>query len=297
MHGITIKAFAKINLTLDVLHQRPDGYHEVEMIMQGIDLHDLVTLTKTNKPGIELICDSPELGAGPENLAYRAAELLWCSIPGSAGVRIDLVKKIPVAAGLGGGSTDAAAVLLGMNRLFNLGLTHNQVAGLAAELGSDVPFCLEPLTALARGRGEVLEPLAACPLIWMVLIKPPFGVSTKEVYGHFHRVSVKQRPDLKKVVSLLAGQKANQLLDNLVNVLEYATFDLHPQLSKWAQELKEIGADKVLMSGSGPTLLGFCRQREAAGKIAALWNRPGWFTQLTRTTRPEDLEGRMNIDE
>lgn len=296
MREITVKAFAKINLTLDVLGQRTDGFHEVAMVMQGIDLHDMVTLKKVPGRKIILSCDNPELPKNRDNLAYRAAELLCEELLPSAGLSIDIKKRIPLAAGLAGGSADAAAVILGMNALFDLRMDWEKMRILAARLGSDVPFCLNPLTALATGRGEVLQSLPVCPQLWLVLVKPPFGVATKDVYKHLHYVRVEKRPSLRQALQALAAQDTRSLLTAAANVLEYSTFALQPQLAGWAQELAESGAVKVMMSGSGPTLLGFCESAEEAENIAASWKKEGWFVRVTRTIHPQDIGERMIVN-
>lgn len=290
MNTIELKAHAKINLTLDVLGLRPDGFHEVAMVMQGILLHDLVKLTRTKEEKIHLTCNIPELEDPRENLAYKAAALIIRDFPQIGGVKIHLEKRIPVAAGLAGGSTDAAAVLLGLNRIFNLGLPGTTLRAYAAQLGSDVAFCLHPLTALAEGRGEKLTPLPECPLLWLVLFKPPFGVSTKDAYLNLHRVKVGARPSWRKMAEALKHQDRDRIIQEMGNVLEYSTFNLHPELAEFAAEIAGLGTQKLMMSGSGPTLLGFVGNEREASLIAGRWEREGWQVIPTRTLTKRDIK-------
>ncbi len=298
MKKISCKAFGKINLTLDVLGKRADGYHEVRTIYQGISLFDLVEIEKIEKRSgkereITLTCNRPELSTGADNLAYRAARLLQEDFPRLSGFKIHLTKRIPLAAGLAGGSADAAAVLLGINELEGLGLSPAELRNYGALLGSDVPFCLEPLTALGEGRGELLQACAEAPEMWLTLFKPPFSVSTKEVYENLTRVNTIKRPDTEKVLAGLEKQDQELILAHLANVLEESTFNLFPQLGKWKTELEELGACKVMMAGSGPTLLAFAANRQEAEQLAASFSKQDWEVVVVRTTNREDLAGRM----
>lgn len=291
MKRIIIKAFAKINLALDVLGKRQDGYHEVETIMQGIDLHDIIALEPAPQ-GINLSCNWKELGTGPSNLAYRAAGLLMKNY-NISGVKIHLEKKIPLAAGLAGGSTDAAAVLLGINQLFSLGLSMEKLQELAATLGSDVPFCLSPLTALARGRGEVINELSPCPQLRLVLLKPSFGVSTKEVYEHIDKVKISRRPNVQELIRAIKSQNINLLFTSIGNVLEYSTFDLYPQMRFFRQELLDKGASSVMMSGSGPTMVAFLQDTMSAHQMVTVLKKQYGHVFATVTLRQEDIDERM----
>lgn len=293
MRRITIKAFAKINLALDVLGKRSDGYHEVDMVMQGINLHDVVEIT-TAEAEIQLSCTLPELGCAEDNLAYAAALLLQKNYPQVRGLSIHLHKNIPLAAGLAGGSADAAAVLIGVNELYELGLDLAGLQELGARLGSDVPFCLNPLTARARGRGEIMSPLPECPPLWLVLCKPSFGAATAEVYRHLSRVTVPARPDTAKVIAALERQDSNHLLLEAGNVLEYATFDLYPVLREYAQEMMARGSSRVLMSGSGPTLLGFASDESAARMLADALKKEDRKIFVCRTLQRGDLAERIS---
>jgi len=296
MPKIICKAYGKINLTLDVLGKRPDGYHDILTLFQGISLYDEIILTKVDPDVEELVltCDLAGLSTGPDNLAYQAALLLRENFPQIVGLRIEILKRIPLAAGLAGGSSDAAAVLLGLNRLYNLELSMKELGKLGARLGSDVPFCLNPLTLIGEGRGERLSEAGnPCPELWLVLCKPPFGVSTKEVYQHFSEVQVTQRPDLAGALVGLQSGDRKLLYASLGNNLEDATFALYPQLSIWAQEITALGAEKVMMAGSGPTLMAFVKNKKEAEKLKSSFEKPNWSVEVVRTITSEDLKGRM----
>ncbi len=266
MAQIQIKARAKINLTLDIIGKRLDGYHEVAMVMQSIDLHDLITLTATGG-GVEVSATCPELPLGPENLVYQAAEIIRPA-GYTGGVHIHIEKNIPMAAGLAGGSADAAAVLTGLNRLWRLNRPVEYLMELGSRIGSDVPFCVHGGTALATGRGEKLIPLPAAPEMWLVLAKPAIGVSTKEVYGHFDLNLVSRRPDNEVMLKALAAGDTDTIADNLVNVLESVTLRLFPEVSVLKTQMLRAGAQAVLMSGSGPTVFGLVPDRAAALRTA-----------------------------
>ena len=294
MRKITVKAYAKINLGIDVLGKRPDSYHEVRMIMRGITLYDEVELSRQDS-GIIFTCDQGELCAERENLAYIAAEKVCETVGLNLGIRIDLKKRIPIAAGLAGGSSDAAAVILGMDSLYGLKLRLEDLQGIAAKIGSDVPFCLYPLTALAEGRGERITVLPSGPELHMVLCKPTFGISTKAVYDHLSKIKIHSRPKIEKLISvIIAGDRA-KLIDNAVNVLEYASFDLHPELYALRKTLLEMGAEKVLMSGSGPTMIGFMDKGDKAEKLALKLRSEGMDAFYARTTRTSDLDGSIRV--
>ena len=297
MRKIICKAYGKINLTLDVLGKRADGYHEVVTLLQGISLHDDVYLAQEDEEGIYLTCNWAELSTGAENLAYQAAQLLKANFPQISGLRIHLTKRIPIAAGLAGGSTDAAAVLWGANHLYKLHLSPEELVELGSELGSDVPFCLYPLTAIGTGRGERLEPCCPCPELWLVLLKPPLKGSTRKGYKHLAQVQLRKRPEINKVLHGLQTGNKEQIYAHMGNVLEHATFALYPQLKEWAQQIAELDVGKVMMSGSGPSLLVFGEDEKVAAKLATSFQKPGWQVEVVRTINSRDLRGRMIIDE
>jgi 4-diphosphocytidyl-2-C-methyl-D-erythritol kinase len=295
MSKILIKAYGKVNLTLDVLGKRVDGYHEIRTIFQGISLHDQVIIEKGEK-GIELTCNIAELGTGTENLAYKAAQLFIKKFPQIFGIRIQLDKKIPLAAGLAGGSTDAAAVLVGLNRLYKLNLSLEQLRQYGAKLGSDVPFCLYPLTAIGEGRGEIIRDCPPCPKLWLVVAKPPFNVSTKEVYQHVSWSNLTARPEIDRVLQGMQENNKDLIYRYIANTMECSTFDLYPQLVNWKKELEKLGAKKVIMSGSGPSLLAFTENKLEAEKLASSLNKPGWDVEVASTVNRELIEGRVVLE-
>ncbi|MBM7855200.1 4-diphosphocytidyl-2-C-methyl-D-erythritol kinase [Desulfohalotomaculum tongense] len=278
---LKLKAHAKINLTLKVLGKRSDGYHQLETIMQSLELHDELTIEQ-RKEGIELSVQGA-VPAGRDNLAYRAAEVIKRYTRCSKGCFIYLVKRIPVAAGLAGGSTDAAAVLLGLNKLWDLGLTKQELLQLAEKLGADVPFCLWGGTALARGKGEELTPLPGAPEMGVVLVKPHFGVSTAEVYRGWAGACLGERPDTAAMIAALQQGSIAGIAKNLANDLEYVTLQMHPQLQEIKEAVKKAGADGVLMSGSGPTIFGLTDSEEQAREIAGRLKIPGARVIATAT--------------
>lgn len=250
---ILVKAPAKINLSLDVLHKRPDGYHEVEMVMTTIDLADRIELSLLEEDRIVIHSHNRFVPDDQRNLAYQAANLLKERFQVKKGVVIGIEKTIPVAAGLAGGSSDAAATLRGLNKLWNLGLTLDELAVLGAEIGSDVSFCVYGGTALATGRGEIIEELPAPPTCWVVLAKPFIGVSTAEVYRRLH-VDKIQHPPTKEMISAIEKGDFRGVCNSVGNVLEDVTLSLYPEVAQIKDQMKRFGADAVLMSGSGPTV-------------------------------------------
>lgn len=260
------KASAKINLTLDVLHKRPDGFHEVEMIMTTVDLADRIWLHPTMDGRISIKTSHRFVPNDRRNLAYRAAELLKLRYGIKEGVEITLEKSIPVAAGLAGGSTDAAATLRGLNRLWKLGLSMNELADLGGQIGSDVSFCLHGGTALATGRGEIIEKLPAPPNCWVILAKPALSVSTADIYGNLD-VSTLNHPNTQTMIEALETGDYNKMCKNVGNVLEPITMALHPQVVVLKEQMKKFGADTVLMSGSGPTVFGLVKHESRVSRI------------------------------
>ncbi|PLT32642.1 4-(cytidine 5'-diphospho)-2-C-methyl-D-erythritol kinase [Bacillus sp. V5-8f] len=249
------KAPAKINLALDVLFKRPDGYHEVEMVMTTVDLADRIELTENRDGDIRIISHNRFVPDDNRNLAYQAALLLKERFSINKGVSIAIEKNIPVAAGLAGGSSDAAATLRGLNRLWDLGLSLDELAVIGAEIGSDVSFCVYGGTALAKGRGEKITHLPAPPKCWVILAKPTIGVSTADVYKRL-RLENAGHPDVLEMLSAIKDHDYNQLCRNVGNILEEVTLPLYPEVANIKDQMKTFGADAVLMSGSGPTVFG-----------------------------------------
>ncbi|MBE6084096.1 MAG: 4-(cytidine 5'-diphospho)-2-C-methyl-D-erythritol kinase [Selenomonas ruminantium] len=264
---VTVEANAKINLTLDILGKRPDGFHEVAMVMQSIGLHDTLTMEKTDGE-IALSINVPWLKADEKNLAWRAAELVRQEYGLTGGVRMELTKRIPIAAGLAGGSADAAAVLKGMNELYNLQMSEARLCELGARLGSDIPFCLMGGTMLATGRGEVLTRLADMPETWVVLAKPRISVSTAWAYQNYDEQGAEKHPDNEAIKKAIARGNRKAVAGLLCNVLESVTIKKYDVIADYKQMMLDKGAMASMMSGSGPTVFGLARNREQAEAIA-----------------------------
>ena len=264
---VTIEANAKINLTLDILGKRSDGFHEVAMVMQTIGLHDTVVMEKTDGE-IALSINVPWLKADEKNLAWRAAELMRQEFGLAGGVRMNLTKRIPVAAGLAGGSADAAAVLKGVNELYALGLGEEKLCELGARLGSDIPFCIKGGTMLATGRGEVLTRLADMPETWVVLAKPRISVSTAWAYQNYDEQGAERHPDNEGIKKAIARGNRKAVAGLLCNVLESVTIKKYDVIAEYKQMMLDKGAMASMMSGSGPTVFGLAKSREQAESIA-----------------------------
>lgn len=261
-----VKAPAKINLTLDVLYKRPDNYHEVEMIMTTVDLADRIGLEPRADGQIKIISTDRFVPNDERNFAYQAAKLLKDTYGITEGVSIKIDKEIPIAAGLAGGSSDAAATLRGLNEMWNLNLTMDELAEHGAKIGSDVSFCIYGGTALATGRGEKIEELPAPPTCWVVLAKPKIGVSTADVYGGLKLEGI-EHPNTKQMIEAIEKQDYELVCKSLGNVLETVTFKLHPEVITIKEQMQRFGADAVLMSGSGPTVFGLVDSETRATRI------------------------------
>lgn len=252
---LMVKAPAKINLSLDILGKRLDGYHEVEMVMTTIDLADRIELANLCEDRIEVVSQSRFVPDDQRNLAFQAASLLKKRYGVTDGVRISIDKVIPVAAGLAGGSSDAAATLRGLNKLWGLGLSSDELARLGSEIGSDVSFCVYGGTGLAQGRGEKVTTLPAPPNCWVILAKPEIGVSTSEIYKNVDMNKVKH-PNTGAMIKALYQQSYEDVCLHLGNALEEVTLNLYPEVALIKEQMEKFGADAVLMSGSGPTVFG-----------------------------------------
>ncbi|PSA88711.1 4-(cytidine 5'-diphospho)-2-C-methyl-D-erythritol kinase [Bacillus atrophaeus] len=260
------KAPAKINLSLDVTKKRPDGYHEVEMIMTTIDLADRIELTEIAEDEVRVASHNRFVPDDQRNLAYQAAKLIKDRYKVIKGVSIMITKVIPVAAGLAGGSSDAAATLRGLNRLWKLNLSVEELAELGAEIGSDVSFCVYGGTALATGRGERIRHISAPPHCWVILAKPTVGVSTAEVYRQLKLDKV-EHPDVNGMIEAIEEKSFQKVCGQLGNVLESVTLDMHPEVAMIKNQMKRFGADAVLMSGSGPTVFGLVQYESKVQRI------------------------------
>ena len=264
MDKIKLKALGKINLGLDVLGRRPNGYHDVRMVMQTVYLYDQILLEKTDKEGISLKTNLFYLPVNENNLAYRAAKMLIDEFAIKEGVHISLEKHIPVAAGMAGGSSNAAAVLYGMNRLFQLGLTDQELMERGVKLGADVPYCIMRGTVLAEGIGEELTPLPAMPKCHVLLAKPPISVSTQKVYEKLDAQEVTKHPDIDGILLGLQTGDLKKITSSMGNVLENVTITEYPQIERIKDVMKEEGALNAMMSGSGPTVFGLFDDKATA---------------------------------
>ncbi len=269
MDKIKLKALGKINLGLDVLGRRPNGYHDVRMVMQTVYLYDQILLEKTDKEGISLKTNLFYLPVNENNLAYRAAKMLIDEFAIKEGVHISLEKHIPVAAGMAGGSSNAAAVLYGMNRLFQLGLTDQELMERGVKLGADVPYCIMRGTVLAEGIGEELTPLPAMPKCHVLLAKPPISVSTQKVYEKLDAQEVTKHPDIDGILLGLQTGNLKKITSSMGNVLENVTITEYPQIERIKDVMKEEGALNAMMSGSGPTVFGIYDDKILARRAAA----------------------------
>ena len=264
MSEITLMASAKINIGLDVTGRRDDGYHLVRTIMQTIGLNDVVTVATSHEPGIVMTTNDETLPVGEDNLCVKAAKLLMDEFHITEGVKIHLEKRIPVAAGLAGGSTDAAAVLTGVNHVFQLDLTEEQLMERAVNIGADVPYCLLGGTALAEGIGQELKRLPRMMDCFVLIAKPPIEVSTKYVYENLHAKSLKVHPNIDGMIEALSNRDLIKMCSLMGNVLETVTEKKNPIITQIKDLMKEQGATGALMSGSGPTVFGIFTEEEKA---------------------------------
>ena len=264
MNQIELKGLAKINLGLDVLGRRENGYHDVRMVMQSIYLYDEVRIEKAEPEEISVISNLSFLPTGEGNIAYKAAKLLKDEFQIKEGIKITLNKHIPVAAGLAGGSSNAAAVLFGMNRMFWLGLSQKELMERGVKLGADVPYCIMRGTVLAEGIGEELSVLPAMPKCTVLIAKPPVSVSTKVVYEALDSGNIVKHPDIDGIIEGLQNRDLRQVAASMGNVLEDVTIPMHPVIEDIKNEMKACGALNAMMSGSGPTVFGLFESRAAA---------------------------------
>ncbi len=264
MDTLQLKAYAKINLGLDVVRKREDGYHEVRMIMQTVKLFDKLTFTLLPENTIRLKTNLGFLPVNENNLVYKAVKLLKDMYHVEQGLEIDLFKCIPVAAGMAGGSTDCAAALVGAARLFHLHLSKEKLMELGVTLGADVPYCVLRGTALSEGIGEILTPLPAIPDCHILIAKPPISVSTKFVYEHLDAKELAAHPDIDGMVEAIKAGSLQGIADRMENVLETVTIPEYPVIAKIKDVMKEQGAVNALMSGSGPTVFGIFEEKAVA---------------------------------
>lgn len=259
-----LRAYAKINLGLDVLRRREDGYHDVKMIMQTIQMYDMLEMEKSEKPGIHLTTNLSYIPVNENNLVYKAAKLLMNQYGIEEGITINLNKFIPVAAGMAGGSSDAAATLVGVNKMFQLGLTRQQLMELGVKIGADVPYCVMRGTALAEGIGEKLTVLPPMPPCYVLIGKPGISVSTKFVYTNLNLGPDTHHPDIDGMIQALEKRDLYGITDRMENVLEKVTIPEYPVIETIKNHMKAHGAVNAMMSGSGPTVFGIFDDKEKA---------------------------------
>jgi 4-diphosphocytidyl-2-C-methyl-D-erythritol kinase len=283
---VELKARAKINLCIDVIGKLDNGYHEVRMVMQSVKLHDRIILEPLPY-GIEIVTDSPFIPKDKGNIAYKAAELIINKYSIKSGIRIKIKKNIPVAAGLGGGSSNAAAVLKGMNKMFSLNLDIKELMCLGKEIGADVPFCLRGGTMLAEGIGEKLIRLTDLGEIPIVLVRPNIRVSTPWVYKNIKIDKLKNRPDITLIIKAIEEGRKDYLASNLRNVLETVTAERFQVIKRIKKLLIQYGAQGSLMSGSGPTVFGLFKDMKDAENAYRKLRKEKWSCFLTETTGEE----------
>lgn len=269
MDYIRVRAHGKINLALDVLRKREDGYHDVRMIMQSVGLYDNIEIVNlgpsaTGKPEIDIETNLRYLPNNENNLAYKAAMLLMEEFYISAHIAIRIKKMIPVAAGMAGGSADAAAVMKGVNRLFGLRLTNEELKKRGVTLGADIPYCIDGGTALSEGIGEILTPLPPMPPCIILLVKPPINVSTKLVYGRLDAGNIEYHPDIDGMIAAIKAGKLADMATKMGNVLQTVTETEYPVITKIKDIMLKMGALNSMMSGSGPTVFGLFSDRAKA---------------------------------
>lgn len=286
MDKIQLKALAKINLGLDVLRRREDGYHEVKMIMQTIGLHDDLEIRKTKTPGIQVKTNLYYLPTNENNLVYKAAKLLMDEFQIQDGVSIQLKKRIPVAAGMAGGSSDGAAVLWGINQMYGLGLSMQALMERGVRLGADVPYCIQRGTALAEGIGEKLSVLPPMPKCTILIAKPGISVSTKFVYENLHANDLKpeQHPDVDSMIEAMRQKDLGLLCSRMGNVLETVTIPAYPVINEIKRTMMDNGAIGSMMSGSGPMVFGIFDSPVAAKQAVKAVRAAKLAKQICLTT-------------
>lgn len=283
MDSIQLKAYGKINLSLDVTGKRADGYHEVRMIMQTVGIYDQIVLKKIKEPGIKVAVNLGFLPCDENNLVYKAAKLLMDEFGIKSGLSINLRKNIPVAAGMAGGSSDAAAVLVGVNNMFGLKLSRKQLMDRGVKIGADVPYCIMRGTALAEGIGEILTPLAPMPDCYILVAKPQVSVSTAFVYKNLKLDSISTHPDVDRTAEMIRIGDIEGMAASMGNILETVTVPVYPVINDLKVLIKENGALNAMMSGSGPTVFGIYNDKEKAQNAYDIVNGSGLARQLFLT--------------
>lgn len=287
-----LRAMAKINLGLDVIGKREDGYHEVRMIMQTVKMYDMLEIRRRQTAGIALSTNLPYVPSDERNLVYRAAKLLMDEFQVKEGLSMRLSKSIPVAAGMAGGSSDAAAAFVGVNRLFRLGLSQEELMERAVQIGADVPYCIMRGTALAEGIGEKLTPLPPMPDCYVLIGKPGISVSTKTAYENLDLENIRQRPDIDGMIADIKKGDLYGLTSKMVNVFEPGIAGKYPVIREIREFMEERGALKAMMSGSGPTVFGIFDDREKLNAAAAALKK----TSLAKTVFAAGIYNRPGED-
>lgn len=282
---LELKAYAKVNLGIDVIGKRADGYHEVRMIMQTVKLYDRITMEKNDSGEILLSTNLPYLPVNEKNLVYRAIDMIRNAYGITDGVTASIVKRIPVAAGMAGGSSDAAAAFVGMNQLFHLGITQQELMDYGVKLGADIPYCIMRGTALSEGIGEILTPLPPIPNCWFLIVKPTFSMSTKFVYENLHLDEIAVHPDIDGMKDALYARDLVGVTDRMENVLEQVTKKHYPAIGEIKDIMRKEGALNALMSGSGSTVFGIFQSKDTAQKAADACHRHSSVKQ-THIVRP-----------
>lgn len=280
MDSIRLKARAKINLGLDVLGKREDGYHEVRMVMQTIGIYDRLILTKIPEEEIRITSNLAFLPVNENNLIYKAIKLLKDEYHFPGGVSVDLNKFIPVAAGMAGGSTDAASTMFGVNRLFGLNLSMGKMMELGVRLGTDVPYCVMRGTALAEGIGEKLTRITPVPHMWILIAKPQINVSTRLVYEQLDMGGIQKHPDIDGIIRAIEAQDVVRIAQSMGNVLENVTVPLYPVIETIKQDMLSHGAINAMMSGSGPTVFGIFPDEQTTLACQAFLKKKGDARQV-----------------
>ena len=280
MDSIRLKARAKINLGLDVLGKREDGYHEVRMVMQTIGIYDRLILTKIPEEEIRITSNLAFLPVNENNLIYKAIKLLKDEYHFPGGISVDLNKFIPVAAGMAGGSTDAASTMFGVNRLFGLNLSMGKMMELGVRLGADVPYCVMRGTALAEGIGEKLTRITPVPHMWILIAKPKIKVSTRLVYEQLDMGGIQKHPDIDGIIRAIEAQDVVRIAQSMGNVLENVTVPLYPVIETIKQDMLSHGAINAMMSGSGPTVFGIFPDEQTTLACQAFLKKKGDARQV-----------------
>ena len=280
MDSIRLKARAKINLGLDVLGKREDGYHDVRMVMQTIGIYDRLILTKIPEEEIRITSNLAFLPVNENNLIYKAIKLLKDEYHFPGGISVDLNKFIPVAAGMAGGSTDAASTMFGVNRLFGLNLSMGKMMELGVRLGADVPYCVMRGTALAEGIGEKLTRITPVPHMWILIAKPQINVSTRLVYEQLDMGGIQKHPDIDGIIRAIEAQDVVRIAQSMGNVLENVTVPLYPVIETIKQDMLSHGAINAMMSGSGPTVFGIFPDEQTTLACQAFLKKKGDARQV-----------------